>query len=108
MEFNWIITIWLLANITIYVDWKEIITKTINSSASSELSPTLGSATFGSSPFGSNNDVDEWTTTRFETKIELYNSWRDIEYIISWSWQWMIELNWQTITYKHTLAYDTH
>lgn len=108
MEFNWVITIWLLANITIYVDGKEIVTKTIDSSESSELSPTLGSATFGSSPFGSNNDVDEWTTTRFETKIELYNSWRDIEYIISWSWQWIIELNWQTITYKHTLAYDTH
>lgn len=108
VEFNWVITIWLNAYIKIYVDWKEIITKQIDSNASSELSPTLGSVTFGSAPFGSNNQFQEWTTTNFETKIELYNSWREIEYEIYWDWQGILELNWQTITYKHTLAYDIH
>lgn len=108
MEFNWVITIWLQAAITIYVDWKEIVSKTIDSNPSSELSPTLGSALFWASPIGSNNNIDEGTTTNFETKIELYHSWREIEYIISWNWQWILELNGQTITYKHTLAYDIH
>ena len=46
MEFNWIITIWLQAYITIYVDWKEITTKQINSSPSSELAPTFGATVF--------------------------------------------------------------
>lgn len=108
IEFNWIITIWLQAYITIYVDWKEITTKQINSSPSSELAPTFGATVFGASPIGSNNNVDEGTTTSFETKIELYNSGREIEYIISGNGQWILELNGQTITYKHTLAYDIH
>ena len=108
MEFNWIITIWLQAYITIYVDGKEITTKQINSSPSSELAPTFGATVFGASPIGSNNNVDEGTTTNFETKIELYNSGREIEYVISGIGQWILELNGQTITYKHTLAYDIH
>ena len=108
MEFNWIITIWLQAYITIYVDGKEITTKQIDSSPSSELAPTFGATVFGASPIGSNNNVDEGTTTSFETKIELYNSGREIEYIISGNGQWILELNGQTITYKHTLAYDIH
>lgn len=108
MEFNGIITIWLAAFITIYVDGKEIVTRQINSSASSNLSPTFGATTFGSTPMGSNNNTDEGTTTSFETKIEMYNSWREIEYVLSGNGQWILELNWQTITYKHTLAYDNH
>ncbi len=108
MEFNGIITIWLSASITIYIDGKEIITRIINSSASSELAPTMGATVFGATPMGSNNNTSEWSTTQFETKIELYNSWREIEYIINGIWQGILELNWQTITYKHTLAYDIH
>lgn len=108
MEFNWIITIWLQAYITIYVDGKEITTKQINSTPSSELAPTMGATIFGSTPIGSNNNIDEGTTTWFETKIELYNSWREIEYVINGLGQGILELNWQTITYKHTLAYDIH
>lgn len=108
IEFNWIITINLNASITIYVDWKEIITKPINSSPSSNLSPTIGATPFGSTPMGSNNNTNESTTTNFETKIELYNSWREIEYVISWSGQWILELNWLAIDYKHTKAYEWH
>lgn len=108
IEFNWVITINLDATITIYVDWKEIVAKKINSSASTNLTPVMGSSQFGTTPFGSNNSWVEEITTWFETKIELYNSWREIEYTISWIGQWILELNWLTINYKHTKAYENH
>ena len=109
MEFNWIITIWLEAYINIYVDWKQVGNPiTINSSPSTSLAPTMGATIFGASPFGSNNSEAEEDTTSFETKIDFYSSWREIEYTINWVWQWILELNWQTITYKHTKAYDIH
>lgn len=108
MEFNGIITIWLSTSISIYVDGKLIITKTINSNPWSSLAPTIGTATFGSTPIGGNNIIVEWNTTNFETKIELYNTWKKIEYLLSWVGQGTLQLNWQTVTYKHTKAYDIH
>lgn len=108
IEFNWVITINLNAYITIYVDGKEIITKQISNSATTNLTSTTWASVFGATPIGSNNDVVEDTVTDFYSKIELYNSWREIEYVIYWSWQWILELNWVSITYKSTKAYDTH
>lgn len=108
MEFNGVITIWLVASITIYIDGKEIITKVIDSTPNILLNPTTWAATFWVTTFGSNSNNEETTTTNFETKIELYNSWRVIEYAINWNGQGILELNWQTITSKHILAYDPH
>jgi hypothetical protein len=43
----------------------------------------MGSTIFGATPMGSNNNVNDSSVTNFETKIELYNSGREIEYVIS-------------------------
>lgn len=107
-EFNWNITIWLPVTITIYGDGKEITKRTISTSNPSALSPTTGSSLFGSSPVGSNSTETIMNVTSFEEKIPLYNICKEIEYKIDGIGQWIFELTWATMSYRHVKAYWTH
>jgi len=107
-EFNGNITIWLPVTITIICDGKEITKRTISTSNISTLSPTTGSSLFGSSPIGANSTEALLNVTSFEEKIPLYNTCKEIEYRIDWIGQWVFELTWATMSYRHIKAYWTH